>query len=440
VIAVAIVASVIMWRSCSRSDAVAPVAHGKRNAEIEISPSTTAQRSPPTPTVVPHVDLDAEPLAPIVDQVIVEHNSVCEGEETLISVKAHTAGNKEDQFLHYMIGSELGASVALKMFPRDNKEGEPPPLVVRVFGRNNVTTEVPVPPIEVRSCKAERRVHVLSRILPNSDEIELTAKVIEVTSTTPLRPVEARWEFGDGQRTTTVGPLVTHDYGRRSQDSLYSQFVVTVEVVGTKGERVVGRTSLQLLNPAFEHLAYKHMVLLQTAMTPRFPEVVGDAVRQRVHVWHRYREAVRVKRVLRYAHAVDNAVDDPAPEVIEPSALFGATTIGPGGVDATVELAMGSPWFSYEYAIEGESMDGLPAAGTFSVMRPPPRPTKENSEPVIDPLLKAKILRARELLHQEFVTDEDIYRLQGEGAFDDLIKAAANHPEPMGTPPPLPPR
>jgi very-short-patch-repair endonuclease len=53
-------------------------------------------------------------------------------------------------------------------------------------------------------------------------------------------------------------------------------------------------------------------------------------------------------------------------------------------------------------------------------MRPPPRPTKENSTPVTDPVLMAKVKKARELLGQPFVTDEDLWRLEREGRFDDL--------------------
>ncbi|NTX58525.1 hypothetical protein HR086_45285, partial [Myxococcus sp. CA039A] len=45
---------------------------------------------------------------------------------------------------------------------------------------------------------------------------------------------------------------------------------------------------------------------------------------------------------------------------------------------------------------------------------------RENSTPVTDPLLLAKVKRARELLGQPFVTDEDLWRLEREGRFKDL--------------------
>jgi hypothetical protein len=58
--------------------------------------------------------------------------------------------------------------------------------------------------------------------------------------------------------------------------------------------------------------------------------------------------------------------------------------------------------------------------GSFSVMRPPPRPTADNSQPVTRPELKAKILAAREILGRDVVTDDDLWRLEREGRFAGL--------------------
>lgn len=76
--------------------------------------------------------------------------------------------------------------------------------------------------------------------------------------------------------------------------------------------------------------------------------------------------------------------------------------------------------FSITYKLEGVTEDGLPARGTFSVMRPPPRPTRESSTPVTDPVFVAKIFRTRQLLNKPFVTDEDIWKLERDGHFNNL--------------------
>jgi hypothetical protein len=412
-------------------------------------PRTAAPASPPTPIALatPRVqrpELPAPPVAgtppmvPLIDEVTVEKTEVCDGEETLVSVRAHTPGGAEDAYLHYMVGAEMGAQAPLRIYARDNSEGEPPPLVVRVFGRNNVTAEAPVPPIRVKDCKPTRRLHVIARVLPNTiDTFELVTKIVDVSAPAPMRPVEWRWNFGDGSSDVSRGPTIVHDFSGRPQDTLYSQLLVTAEAVAADGERLVGRAALQLLNPSYEHLAYRGVVLLYATMTPRFPEVGSDGfVRQRVHLWHRHRSPVAVTRILRYAHGADGSSGPP--EEVDPVALFGGSLIGPGGVDGKVELDAAAGVFSYELAIEGKSQDGHPAMGAFSLMRPPDRPTRDNSTPVVDPLLKAKIVRARELLHQDYVTDEDLIRLSEEGAFDDLIREAAGKP-PSDLPAPLPP-
>jgi hypothetical protein len=64
---------------------------------------------------------------------------------------------------------------------------------------------------------------------------------------------------------------------------------------------------------------------------------------------------------------------------------------------------------------------------------------------VNDPALVARIVRAREILKQEFVTDEDIWRLEKQGAFTDLpptgdptAEGARGTRDPSVPPPPAP--
>jgi hypothetical protein len=70
--------------------------------------------------------------------------------------------------------------------------------------------------------------------------------------------------------------------------------------------------------------------------------------------------------------------------------------------------------------VEGKDSEGRTARGAFSVMRPPKLPTRDNSMPVEDPLLKEKILAARKILNRPYVTDEDLWALQREGKFAEL--------------------
>jgi hypothetical protein len=178
-------------------------------------------------------------------------------------------------------------------------------------------------------------------------------------------------------------------------------------------------------------------VLLRAALTPRFPELdERGKVVQRVRVWHDHDAPVTLTRVVRRVHHVDGT--DDGDERIAPGVLFGGATIaGRAGLDATLELA-DRDVFSIEYVLEGTTGDGLPAQGGFSIMRPPERPTADNSQPVVDAALRARIVRARELLKREYVTDEDLWKLEREGAFTDLPPTGET-PEPAAGAPKGPP-
>ena len=379
------------------------------------SSSPLTPRRPPAEEGPP-----AEP--PVIDAIDVEKAAICEGEQTLVTVSAHTPGHRDDAYLHYAIAGEPGRAVAIRGRRDDPAEGEPPPRLVRVFGRNNAVTEAPLPEIRVEDCRVARRVHVIARLLPNREhDFELHAQIVDVTAKRRMRPVRALWSFGDGTTAESASPVIEHSYADRRQDALYSQFLIQVEVIGDDGERAVGRTSLQLLNAAFEHLAYRGVVRLSTALTPRFPVLdAAGVVSQRVRVWHHHGAPVALTAVLRRVQLRDGSARDA--ERLDPAALLGTSTLTGAGVEVALRLdTRAEPEATaVEYVLEGFSADGWPATGAFTLMRPPDAPTRENSQPVTDPLLRARIVRARERLGKAFVTDEDLWRLEKEGAFDDL--------------------
>jgi hypothetical protein len=419
----------------------APVAvGGSVAAGASAGPTSTVsddELPPPRPVQPP-----GPPQPPIIDEILVEKRELCEGEESLVTVRAHTPGNADDDHLHYLVGTQTGSRAVIVGSHRQTDEGAPPPRTVMVFGRDNVVTEAPLPAITVKDCQVPRRVHIHSRLMPNTaDEIELHAQIIDVAAGARMKPVKARWRFGDGAIGESAGPLTSHDYGARPQDTMYSHFLVEVEIEGDGGELVRGRTSLQLMNPSFEHRHYRGIVLLRAVMTPRFPALDEHGrVAQRVRVWHDHTEPVTLTRVTRRGHRLDGSESDA--DRLAPGVVFGgASVIAKGrGVEAALELDTRSDpdVFSVEYVLEGVTADGLPAQGGFSLMRPPERPTKAHSQPVLDAAMRARIVRAREILKQEYVTDEDIWKLEREGAFSDL--PAVGQDDGAGEPAIPPPR
>jgi hypothetical protein len=369
-----------------------------------------------------------EPDAPVIDEITVEKKEVCEGEENLITVRAHTS-NGTDEYLNYLVGGRKGQQVPLRSWIAD--DGERPQLEVKVFGRNNVVTSAPVPAFAVKPCKPERLVLITQRLRANTwSEFDFEVKINEsgaagnpAASVLPFKPKLYEWSFGDGEKATTQLPYADHNYEGRKQDALYTHLMIEVKVHPEVGEPVVGRTSLQLINPVFEDLATKGVVTLLVQLTPRFPELGSDGVvRQKVRLFHHRDRPVFIHNAVLFRHKTTPG--EPVREqVVDPASLMGTSIVPPGkGIEFEVRLDTNKDTdvFSLEHYVEGKDSEGLTARGSFSVMRPPKLPTKENSMPVEDPLLKQKILAARRILNRPYVTDEDLWALQRAGKFAEL--------------------
>jgi hypothetical protein len=291
-----------------------------------------------------------------------------------------------------------------------------------------------------------RRVaYVEHRIDPNTwGEYQLFARMFEpprqkgdpeeTLPDKPFKPVEWRWDFGDGSTAVTSVGVVHHSYEGRAQESLFSQFLASVEIVADDGRKIVGRGGLALHNPAWESFAFKGAVLLMTAANPRFPERAPDGVvRQKVRVWHIHKDPVTITKVT-VIHYYNGAVAEAPPNVVDAQATLGTNVIPPGaGIEVPLALdTVADPdTFQVGYWLEGRTPDGYPASGMFAVMRPPANPTKDRNDGLVrDPMLQAKILAARKILGKEFVSEEDLIQLERQGRFDGL------QPDPDWTPPP----
>lgn len=382
-----------------------------------------AQRSaPPVAAAAP-----ASPTsAPIIDEIVVEKPAPCVGEETLVTVRAHTP-DANDAELHYLIGTGTGQSVPLRAWL--DERGQPPEFQVTVFGKGNTATSAPVPPLRVQPCQVGMFAVIAHRALPNRwGSFAFRAELRQQQSGGPAKSValSARryhWTFGDGSEEQTDTPEVTHSYEERPQQTLYSQFLVRVEVVTRDGRTLVARDALQLVNPAYESWTRKGIVSLMVALDPPFPVLsAAGRVEQGVRLRHYRPEPVTIESVQAVRYYADGAGQSPAQSVDVPS-LLGTDRIPAGrGLDLHVTLdPQAEPdVLSVTYYLKGKSADGHPVVGSFSVMRPPPAPNADNSTRVTNPRLVAKIRRAREQLGKSVVSDADLARLESQGAFNDL--------------------
>jgi hypothetical protein len=377
----------------------------------------------------------AAAAAPIVDSITVEKDEVCEGEENLVTVRAHTPDGN-DAFLHYQLGASRGSPAALRSFLDDR--GRPTAHRVSVFGKNNVVTSAPVPSFRVKRCDASPTVVIEHRLRPNTAaEFELEARIVNMggvgaydAALASVVPRGFRWSFGDGTREDGREPRVVHSFAGRPQDALYSHFLVTVDVLAEDGRVLQGRHTIELLNPAFEAFAYKGIVVLFADLDPRFPVLSAGVIDQGVRLWHTRPGIVTITKVTVTTRRLDGQRSPAAHP--SPGSVLGAAVIPPGrGLElrALLDTRAEPDTFSRDYALEGHAHDGHPVRGAFSVMRPPALPSKERHEPISDPLLVAKVKMAREVLHREYVTDEDIWALERAGQFDGLRADAGAPPQ-----------
>lgn len=379
---------------------------------------------PETAAAAPALPQGTAPAAPIIDEITVEKKEVCQGEENLVTVRAHTADGT-DAHLHYLIAGSTGAAVPVRRMAAES--GSAPQPLVTVFGKDNAATDTPLPRYKINDCQVPRYVVIVPRLRPNAnEEYELQARIMEFGSraagTPPFEPLRYRWDYGDGTTEVTTAPYAVHSYAERAQKTLYSNFLVSVEIEGRSTERLRGRHALQLMNSVFEAREAKGIVVLLSDASPRFPEVSSEGyVRQRFRLWHLQDGPVMISAVTaRYEH---QRPEQSGVRSLEPGRFIPGGQILPGRkVEVAVEFdSRKEPdLLAVHYELSGESEDGLPVRGTFSLMRPTPEPTPESGTPVLDPVLMAKIRRAQQLLGQRFVTDEDLFSLERAGKFADL--------------------
>jgi len=356
------------------------------------------------------------PSAPIIDEISIEKDEVCEGEENLIRVKAHTTDGS-DALLHYVIGGERGQSVPLRtnLLP----DGRPMHYTIAVFGREGISTIVDLPPYVVKRCRPERTLLINYRPKANlTDEMGFTAKLVQSeVNEAAFHPVRYVWDFGDGVTSTTSEPFINHSYARREQMQMYSDYLVLVEAQPQLGPSVFGRTSLQFLNLAFQDLQKFGIVSLVAQGTPRFPLLSErGVVRQRFKIWHYYNQPVEIQRIALLRLDMQGVRHDDGKHA--DIALLSQTEIPVGesiDVDLSFDTQRYSDTLALVYKFEGTSADGKPAMGEVPVMKPPPKPTRENSTPVRDPAVAAKIKKALRILGRDTVSQEDIWQLEREG-------------------------
>jgi hypothetical protein len=356
---------------------------------------------------------------PLFDLVRVEKEEVCEGEENLVTVHAHT-GDGNDAFLHYTVAGEAGAEVPVKAYV--GRDGKSPQQYAVAFSRNNVATRVPLPAWRVKNCRPARILAVTMRMLPNSVGEREFAATVQTLQGDTFTPSWFEWSFGDGTFDATAGPIAVHDYSRLPQRTAFTDLLVKVKALDGSGQSVEGRYPLHVRNVAFDTRS-RGMATIFAEPSPRFAAPGPDGiVRQKFRLWHAEEAPVQITGAtmvrLFLPQGPGSAPRRPEPVAIDPARLLRFQEIPAG---ASVEQPLEYDFvadpevYGVLYQVQGVTAAGMQASGEITLLRPPPRPTPENSLPVSDPAMILKIRRAMAILKQETVSQEDLFRLEREG-------------------------
>jgi hypothetical protein len=198
---------------------------------------------------------------------------------------------------------------------------------------------------------------------------------------------------------------------------MYSQFLVRVSAHNEVGAELRARISLQLLNLDYQDLLKFGIVKLVGESTPRFPSLAADGVvRQRFNIWHHYWRSVRLQkiRVLRLDLAGERRDYG---DTIDMSVLS-RDEIGVGEsiqADLSLDTRQYPAVLALIFRLEGLSDDGRPVLGEIAVMRPPPKPSRENGDPLRDPFELQRVRMALKLLGTDTVSLEDLWQLERAG-------------------------
>jgi len=386
-------------------------------------------------------DDDAAPI--VIDEITVEKREICAGEENLVTVRAHTEREQDAPELQVLIDGNAGSQVALRPTSYLGPDGKPPRVIAHLGDQRRISAEIP--PFEVRDCHPERILDVRHRAVPNAPgRVELWANVVQHGPGEQFKPVRYRWELSDGTREETTTPILEKSFRDRRQDALISHVLVTCVAENADGQTLMGRTNVELFNNAYEILARKGTVLLEVDH-PQFPELDANGiVNWPIRVWHHHTApvtvtAIRRIRVSRGSEPGGGGGREQIDEVPVESVL-GTTRIPAGWIEATVRLdTKAEPDIAYVlYEMVGHTDDGYPAGGGFSVMRPTELPTRDKHTQVADVQLMAKIMAAQKILGKQYVSDEDIWRLEREGKLDNASIDPADLPEHIPAPEPGP--
>lgn len=434
---------------------------------VEVAAPRTAERvaigaPPEDPTPVKE---DA-PFA--IAEVVLEKDTVCQGEESLITVVPEADDDEVRKRLVPVIRGKPGWS-----YPFNSIGREPAVYPIHVLLRDDATKQMVNTSayIEVKDCVAPIYMRVNHYQDPTSTRPEFrlfratigpgpaTDKFLKdprgATRAPALDPPPAsyRWDFGDGATLVTTEPTARHQFPYEGDrpGGASAQFIVRVQALDAKGKPIAkARTAVGLIN-MHEHLKARSSILQLIARYQSLPKQDEDG-RRYVDVtlinWDA-RETAVLDRLEATDLPCKDTTDEPAPHTVPVSSVFKATSIPPQGtlrgrvyVDPKV-FGPGKTCIR-KLEVKGSSQPGdLDVQAYFRVtghvnkrdLKPPTRSQKD----VINAAFRVMYGEFGPSKSGATITLEDIARLEREGKIPagsyDIALGGKKQPVPKDLPP-----
>lgn len=281
---------------------------------------------PPRPT---------DPAAPIIDEIRVAKDVVCDGESNLVHVRAHTTDGHDADLLYRIptgvgLGGETGPALPVVFVSSMADYGAYTWPDVLVFDRGPHGTSAPpmtrakLPGVLIRPCRYPE-LRIDARGVMNADStFSFQASAHQADG---FAPVTYHWDFGDGTSEDTTGPVATHDYWRMPETTAIVQLLVQVMATDARGQTLTGYLpidwpSMDLEYPRSYGQRYVHSEMIGDRSVDASGVVYQDWL-----LWHHEDGPVVLDRA---ALSPDDVPFDISLAATVPGAPGGPVTVPPG--------------------------------------------------------------------------------------------------------------
>ncbi len=348
---------------------------------------------------------------PFIRNVILEKNTVCVGEDFLVTIESNDPEGRDADLIS-SIGPSMGNPVIMRFtIPGKHK------IIATVRDFKRIDTKVEE--IEVVECSSKPAVYLEARLHP----FRMEEGEFEVMKLQNLKGnCTYEWDFGDGKSTTTTRGYTTHNYGLRDQKRFNTSYMVKVTVTDEKQVSVTARASLDFPNIQWisGHMGSMSVpVIFNRFLDSKNNEFRTDISMKNIHSQDLTFNDADITLTLCNSPGVTQNLTVNASSFMPKTNLSGGEVIR--GDISFKESVVPKSACAVAVIIHGKLSDGKPVSleMNFTIPADSMALNSKNSVEVEDHGLDRKIQMAKRILGRDYVTQDDLYTLEKEGKFND---------------------